>query len=302
VRRDPGPIPTAVDTPCRPAGGTPTHDVARRRRQESAVATTLRAIGALGRTRPIPGHNPERVQADVRLRFVEGLGTSADLCPAAAPATAPHQRRSRPAGAGYLRELALDRRQAASEPVLDTLGLTDAADRRTRGYAGGRRRRLDLGGSLVGPAARAHPRQADHRPRPAHPHRSAWEEVWELVESFSGREPPCSQPRGTSRGSTGSPIRIVVVDRGRVIAGGTADALKARCGTDVIDVRPRGREQAELARPAVASSAPPGTGTPTVVRRLMYRSSRRSAVMSAGPRPRGGGGGMANGVDATGRP
>ena len=46
----------------------------------------------------------------------------------------------------------LDRRaaRAATDDVLDRLGLADAGDRLVRTYSGGMRRRLDLGASLVG--------------------------------------------------------------------------------------------------------------------------------------------------------
>jgi ABC-2 type transport system ATP-binding protein len=135
--------------------------------------------------------------------------------------------------------------------VLDRLGLTDAADRRVRGWSGGMRRRLDLGASLVGqprvllldepttgldPASRI----------------ALWDAVRDLVE------------RGTDVVLTTQYLdeadqladQIVIVDHGRVIATGTPAELKTRAGQDVIEATPHTR----LNAPAVADVLTTVTG------------------------------------------
>jgi ABC-2 type transport system ATP-binding protein len=126
------------------------------------------------------------------------------------------------------------RRQARANTavVLDQLGLTDAADRPVGTYSGGMRRRLDLGASLVGaprlllldePTTGLDPRSRN--------------ELWEAI-------------RGMVRAGTDVLLttqyldeadqlaqRIVIVDKGRVIADGTPGELKSRAGRDVVEIR-----------------------------------------------------------------
>ena len=61
-------------------------------------------------------------------------------------------------------------RERADE-LLERFDLVDAADRPVKGYSGGMRRRLDLAARAGRRAAGAVPRRADHRARPAQPHR-----------------------------------------------------------------------------------------------------------------------------------
>ena len=67
----------------------------------------------------------------------------------------------------------LGRRESAdrARELLSEFRLEDAADRPSKTYSGGMQRRLDLAGALVARPAGAVPRRADHRPRPAQPHR-----------------------------------------------------------------------------------------------------------------------------------
>ncbi len=125
----------------------------------------------------------------------------------------------------------------------------DAADRPVKTYSGGMRRRLDLAAALVGRAAAAVPRRADHRSRPAQP------------ASACGRS-------SASWSRTGSTVllttqyleeadaladEIAVIDPGQVIARGTADELKYQVGGE----RRRGRRRAggRRARAPCACSA-----------------------------------------------
>ena len=52
-----------------------------------------------------------------------------------------------------------------AQEILERLDLTEAANRRTDGYSGGMRRRLDIGASLLRTTTSAVPRRADDRAR-----------------------------------------------------------------------------------------------------------------------------------------
>jgi daunorubicin resistance ABC transporter ATP-binding subunit len=121
--------------------------------------------------------------------------------------------------------------RARSSELLDQFTLADAADRVLKGYSGGMRRRLDLAAGLV--------------TRPA---------VLFLDEPTTGLDPTSRvQMWGVIRElvSEGATLllttqyldeadeladRIVVVDHGQVIAGGTAAELKAQVGGARLDV------------------------------------------------------------------
>jgi len=138
---------------------------------------------------------------------------------------------------------------------LERLGLAEAADRVVRTYSGGMRRRLDLGASLAG------------RPR-----------VLILDEPTTGLDPRTrldmwSFIRDLVAGGTTVLLTTqyleeadqladhsIVIDRGQVIASGTSAELKARLGSDLIEIEVRA---AELDR-ATAALAGLGCGAPVL--------------------------------------
>jgi daunorubicin resistance ABC transporter ATP-binding subunit len=130
-----------------------------------------------------------------------------------------------------------DARARAAE-LLDQFDLTDAADRVLKGYSGGMRRRLDLAAGLM--------------TRPP---------VLFLDEPTTGLD-PTSRTRmwGIIRDLVADGVtlllttqyldeadeladRIVVIDHGRVIAGGTASELKAQTGGARLEVTLSGADQ-----------------------------------------------------------
>ncbi len=133
-----------------------------------------------------------------------------------------------------------DAKRGATE-ALERLSLNDAGDRQAKTYSGGMRRRLDLGASLLG------------RPR-----------LLILDEPTTGLDPRTRIElwdfiRDLVRGGTTLLLttqyleeadeladRIVVIDKGKVIANGTSDELKQRLGGDVLDVKVR--NHADLSR------------------------------------------------------
>jgi oleandomycin transport system ATP-binding protein len=131
------------------------------------------------------------------------------------------------------RLLGAGRREARrrADELLERFGLTEAGGRRAAGYSGGMRRRLDLAASLLG-----HPLVVfldepttglDPRSR-----LQLWDVVRELVDD------------GTTVFLTTQYLEeadeladdIVVIDRGTIVARGTADELKARVGGQVLEL------------------------------------------------------------------
>ena len=128
------------------------------------------------------------------------------------------------------------RRQARANTgvVLDQLGLTDAADRPVSTYSGGMRRRLDLGASLVGaprlllldePTTGLDPRSRN--------------ELWEAIRGMVAAGTDVLLTTQYLDEADQLAQRIVIVDKGRVIADGSPDELKSRAGRDVVEVRVR---------------------------------------------------------------
>jgi ABC-2 type transport system ATP-binding protein len=130
-----------------------------------------------------------------------------------------------------------------AQETLDRLSLTDASDRQVKTYSGGMRRRLDIGASLIAnppvlfldePTTGLDPRTRN----------DLWQFVRELVRD------------GTTVLLTTQYMaeaeylanRIVVIDQGREIAEGTADALKTQTGGATLEARVA--DPADLSRAA----------------------------------------------------
>ncbi len=115
--------------------------------------------------------------------------------------------------------------------LLELVGLTDAAERRTKTYSGGMKRRLDLASALV------------HSP-----------EVLFLDEPTTGLDPASRltiweevrriNSEGTTVFLTTQYLeeadrlcdRLAIIDEGRIVSAGTPEELKAELGHDVVSV------------------------------------------------------------------
>ena len=115
--------------------------------------------------------------------------------------------------------------------LLELVGLTEAADRRTKTYSGGMKRRLDLGSALV------------HSP-----------DVLFLDEPTTGLDPASrltiwDEVRRINAGGATVFLttqyleeadklcdRLAIIDNGRIVAEGTPEQLKAEMGHDVVSV------------------------------------------------------------------
>jgi ABC-2 type transport system ATP-binding protein len=121
-------------------------------------------------------------------------------------------------------------RERAAE-LLERMELGDAADRLTRGYSGGMRRRLDLAASLM----MAPPVLFLDEPTTGLDPVSRLA-VWEVVREMVGGG--CTVLLTTQYLDEADHLadRIAVVDRGRVIAEGTAGELKSETGAARLEV------------------------------------------------------------------
>jgi daunorubicin resistance ABC transporter ATP-binding subunit len=132
---------------------------------------------------------------------------------------------------GRLYGLSRDEARRRGDEVLERLGLTEAADRLARTYSGGMRRRLDLGASLVGrpvvllmdePTTGLDPRTRI----------DLWEFIAELVRDGTTLLLTTQYLEEADRLAD----TIAVIDRGAMIALGSASELKGRVGGDVLEV------------------------------------------------------------------
>jgi ABC-2 type transport system ATP-binding protein len=133
------------------------------------------------------------------------------------------------------------RRAAAA--VVDQLGLADVADRRSGGYSGGQRRRLDLGASLVGS-----PRLLLLDEPTAGLDPVGRSEVWAAVRALAAAGTDILLTTHYLEEADQLADHVVVIDHGRVVAAGPLGEIKASIGQDVIDVAVSDRDML----PAVA--------------------------------------------------
>jgi ABC-2 type transport system ATP-binding protein len=184
--------------------------------------------------------------------------------------------------------------RARTEELLELVGLTDAADRRTKTYSGGMKRRLDLASALV------------HAPQ-----------VLFLDEPTTGLDPASrltiwDEVRRINAGGATVFLttqyleeadklcdRLAIIDNGRIVAEGTPERLKAEMGHDVVSVA---LEDAAVAATEAALAGLPGlervvaesdalalyvedgaSSIPEIVRRLERERIRAGAISVSRP-------------------
>jgi len=145
-----------------------------------------------------------------------------------------------------------------SDELLARVGLTQAADRRVGGYSGGMKRRLDLALALV------------HRPRilfldepttglDPQSRTALWDEVGRLAAD-----------RGVTVFLTTQYLeeadvladRVGIIHRGRIVAEGTPEALKADIGRPSVEAIPAEREDLPRMKDVLARFGESVTGSP----------------------------------------
>ncbi|WP_375103195.1 ATP-binding cassette domain-containing protein [Paenibacillus sp. RS8] len=139
----------------------------------------------------------------------------------------------------------VESRKKATE-LLEEFGLTEAAKRPLRNFSGGMRRRLDLAASLIAqpplifldePTTGLDPRTRSQM----------WDTIRRLVNTGSTVLLTTQYLEEADQLAD----RIAVIDRGQVVAEGTADDLKASVGTTSLHLKVQHLKDIELARQRV---------------------------------------------------
>ncbi|WTP58390.1 ATP-binding cassette domain-containing protein [Streptomyces phaeochromogenes] len=132
---------------------------------------------------------------------------------------------------GRLYHLGARQARVRADALLERFGLADTGRKAVKQYSGGMRRRLDLAASLI---TEPEVLFLDEPTTGLDPRGRA--EVWEAVRSLVGGGTTVLLTTQYLEEADQLADRISVVDRGQVIADGTADELKAKTGGDRIDV------------------------------------------------------------------
>jgi len=169
-----------------------------------------------------------------------------------------------------------DRRQRADE-LLERVGLTDAADRRVKGYSGGMKRRLDLALALV------------HRPRilfldepttglDIQSRTALWEEVRRLAKDEGVTVFLTTQYLEEADVLAD---RVGIIDHGHIVAEGTPNALKAEIGRPTVEVVPADPAEADRAAAILARFGEPVASVHGVAVRLKTGQADLAEIVRA---------------------
>jgi ABC-2 type transport system ATP-binding protein len=139
---------------------------------------------------------------------------------------------------GELYQLPLSSAKKRAIELLERFNLTDAADRTTKTYSGGMRRRLDLAAALVvsppvmfmdEPTTGLDPRNRQM--------------LWELIQDLVAGGTTLLLTTQYLEEADHLAHQICVMDHGKVIARGTSDELKAQVGGERIEIVVHQRDQ-----------------------------------------------------------
>ncbi len=132
---------------------------------------------------------------------------------------------------GRLYRMGRERARIRARELLERFDLTDAGDRPVKTYSGGMRRRLDLAAAIV-----AEPRVLFlDEPTTGLDPRSRTE-MWSVIRDLVGKGTTLLLSTQYLEEADRLADDIVVIDRGREIAHGTADELKDKVGGERIEV------------------------------------------------------------------
>lgn len=151
---------------------------------------------------------------------------------------------------GRLYHLGRERSRARARELLERFDLTDAADRTVKGYSGGMRRRLDLAGALVAEP----PVLFLDEPTTGLDPRSRLD-LWAIIRELVSAGTTLLLTTQYLEEADQLADEIVVIDRGRSIAEGTADELKAQVGGERIEATIEDPSELDRACDAVAPLA-----------------------------------------------
>jgi ABC-2 type transport system ATP-binding protein len=137
-----------------------------------------------------------------------------------------------------------------TEELLELVGLSDAADRRTKTYSGGMKRRLDLASALV------HSPEVLFLDEPTTGLDPASRmTIWDEVRRINGGGATVFLTTQYLEEADQLCDRLAIIDEGRIVAEGTPEQLKATMGHDVVSVA---LDAADLAAAEAALTSLPG--------------------------------------------
>jgi ABC-2 type transport system ATP-binding protein len=168
-------------------------------------------------------------------------------------------------------------RDPRAAELLERVGLTEAADRKVRGYSGGMKRRLDLALALV------------HRPRilfldepttglDIQSRTALWEEVRRLAKDDGVTVFLTTQYLEEADVLAD---RVGIIDRGRIVAEGTPDALKAEIAGPTVELVPASPADEDRAAAILARFGEPVASVRGVAVRLRAGQADLADVVRA---------------------
>ncbi|MGA5097656.1 ATP-binding cassette domain-containing protein [Streptomyces lavendulocolor] len=161
---------------------------------------------------------------------------------------------------GRLLDLSRKDARRRADGMLERFSLTAAAKRPVMTYSGGMRRRLDLAASMIGSPAVLYLDEPttglDPRTR---------NEVWDEVQRMVAEGVTVLLTTQYMEEAEQLAHELTVIDRGRVIAGGGVDELKAKVGGRTLRVRPVDPGQLPAMARALDDSGLAGVAGATVV-------------------------------------
>ncbi|MFG3546946.1 ATP-binding cassette domain-containing protein [Streptomyces sp. NPDC047725] len=149
---------------------------------------------------------------------------------------------------GQLYQMRARAAKARAAELLEQFHLSDAADRPTKTYSGGMRRRLDLAAALVV----SPPVMFMDEPTTGLDPRNR-QELWEVIKQLVAGGTTLLLTTQYLEEADHLAHDIAVVDHGRVIARGTSDQLKARTGGERVEVVVHEREHIGTASEVLAA-------------------------------------------------
>ncbi|MEV5276659.1 ATP-binding cassette domain-containing protein [Streptomyces sp. NPDC051994] len=161
---------------------------------------------------------------------------------------------------GRLLDLSRKDARARADELLERFSLTDAAKRPAMNYSGGMRRRLDLAASMIGnpsvlyldePTTGLDPRTRN--------------EVWDEVQRMVAEGATVLLTTQYMEEAEQLASELTVIDRGKVIANGKVNDLKARVGGRTLQIRPTDPDQLGAMARAVTEAGLDGVSGTQVV-------------------------------------
>ena len=134
---------------------------------------------------------------------------------------------------GQLLDLTTVQAKTRAKELLAEFDLTDAANRATKTYSGGMRRRLDLSASLIGRPAVVYLDEPTTGLDPA-----KRDDVWDMIRVLVKQGTTILLTTQYLEEADALANEITVIDHGKIIAHDTPQGLKRQTGGQTLDVRP----------------------------------------------------------------